>query len=466
MTPKLDSVETEQSVLGGILLSPATMDVVDTLLTVDDFVEPLHRRMYEAMQNQHRHGAKLTPPLLLHSLGVGAADLLEGGGLTYGEYLSRAVTAAPGASSIRDHVRILRNLGDARRIRRVSEEALAQTQLAGPLYDPHPLIDEMITALDGMKAQEAGAHSKRVSAGRAALDAIRSAQDAIAGKRPRGCPYGIPTLDQVTLGIQPGQLIVAAGRPGMGKSAFAAHVALSSAQAGYGVHYTSLEMTAEQLGARFVAAMAYDPRRPIPYFEITRGTGLDEDQLERLVIGQRYLDALPLLIEQQSGLSLSQIGIRAKRAAQHFESKGFHMGILVVDHLGLVASSDRYKGSKVNEISEITAALKIMAKDMGIGVLLLSQLNRGVEQRENKRPTLADLRDSGSIEQDADVVLGLYREAYYLEKVAERTPEQDAQLQQCRFDLIVDVLKQRQGATPQITTFCDIACNVLAERHL
>lgn len=466
MTPRLDSVETEQSVLGGILLSPATMDVVDPLLTLDDFVEPLHRRLYEAMQAQHQHGAKLTPPLVLHSLAVGSADLIEGTSLTFGEYLARLVEAAPGAASLRDHVRILRNLGDARRIRRVSEEALAQTQVAGPLYDPRPLIDEMITTLDGMKAQDAGAHSKRVSAGQAALDAIKSAQDAIAGKRPRGCPYGIPTLDQVTLGIQPGQLVVAAGRPGMGKSAFAAHVALSSSQAGYGVHYTSLEMTGEQLGARLVAAMAYNPRQPIPYFEVTRGTGLDNDQLERLVIAQRYLDALPLLIEQQSGLSLSQIGIRAKRAAQHFEGKGFHMGLLVVDHLGLVASSDRYKGSKVQEISEITAALKVMAKDMGIGILLLSQLNRSVETRENKRPTLADLRDSGSIEQDADVVLGLYREAYYLEKIAEQNPEAQAALANCANTLSVDVLKQRQGATPQLEVFCDIACNIIAERHL
>jgi replicative DNA helicase len=466
MTPQLESIETEQSVLGGLLMHPATMDAIEPILRLSDFVEPLHRQMYEALQIQHRLGAKLTPALLLSSMGVGHAQEVQAGSVTHGEYLARLAMAAPAAGSLRDHVRILRNLGDVRGMRDMATEVLAQTQIAGPLYDPKPLIEELITGLDSMKVSEAGPHSKRMSAGQAAMAAIMSAQDALAGRRRAGCPYGIPTLDKVTLGIQPGQLVVAAGRPGMGKSAFAAHVALASAQAGYGVHYTSLEMTGEQLGARFVAAMAYDPRQPIPYFEITRGTGLDDDQLERLFLAQRYLDALPLLIEQQSGLSLSQIGIRAKRAAQHFENKGFHMGLLVVDHLGLVASSDRYKGSKVNEISEITAALKVMAKDQGIGILLLSQLNRAVENRENKRPTLADLRDSGSIEQDADAVLGLYREAYYLEKAPDQTPEVLAALDACRHTLCVDVLKQRQGATPQLEVYCDIACNIIAERHL
>ncbi|MFD0936411.1 DnaB-like helicase C-terminal domain-containing protein, partial [Methylobacterium trifolii] len=157
------------------------------------------------------------------------------------------------------------------------------------------------------------------------------------------------------------------------------------------------------------------------------------------------------------------IAARARQMRMRAERQGIPLAAIIIDHIGLIRPSKRYQGNRVQEMTEISSGLKGLAKELGIPIVGLSQLNREVEKRQDKRPQLADLRESGSIEQDADVVLGLYRDAYYLEHKADRTDVEEDRLARCLNELEIEILKQRSGPTSRITCFCDVACNVLAE---
>ena len=176
--------------------------------------------------------------------------------------------------------------------------------------------------------------------------------------------------------------------------------------------------------------------------------------------------ALPLTIDDQRGLTMAEIAARTRAEAQRMERAGKRLGLVVVDHLGLVKPSGRYAGNKVNEVGEISDGLATLAKDQDVAVLALHQLNRGTEGRENKRPTLADLRNSGDLEQDADVVCFAYRESYYLERMkhdpgSQNEVQREASLEACRNTLELLIAKNRNGPTTTVTLFCDMACNVV-----
>jgi replicative DNA helicase len=276
-----------------------------------------------------------------------------------------------------------------------------------------------------------------------------------------GISTGLTTLDAKTGGYQRGELTIVAGRPGMGKSGFG----ISSArQSGAAVHYFSLEMTPEALTARALTDAIYDHRDPVAYFDVIAGRFADDAQAQRIIDAQREL-RLPIKIDAQAGLSVQQIAARARRQQQFLQRKGEDdLDLVVVDHLHLVRASDRYRGNRVSELTEISAGLKALAKELNVAVVALAQLNRSLESRDDKRPTLSDLRDSGSIEQDADLVLLLYREAYYLDRPCAKPKDDDARvarLIEVRNKLEIDVAKARNGPTGIVPLFYDVACNAI-----
>ena len=278
-----------------------------------------------------------------------------------------------------------------------------------------------------------------------------------AGGSRSGAPYGIPTLDRMTLGMKPGELIIAAGRPGMGKTTFATAIATQTAMHGAGVYFVSLEMVAQELAERTLAALCFDdPGDVISYRRISEANSLSDVEFARLRKARDRLDGLPLDVEQEAGLMVSQIAARARRRKAQLESAGKRLRLVVVDHLGIVKPSKRYAGARVHEVSELTAAFKALAKELGVAVMLLCQLSRGVEHRDDKRPALSDLRDSGSIEQDADLVLGLYRPAYYLERKSPLTDGETEILIGSQNELVVEILKNNGRAPPAACCRCSV----------
>ena len=279
-------------------------------------------------------------------------------------------------------------------------------------------------------------------------------------------PTGFAGVDHMLGGLRRQSSTTLAGRPAMGKSALGVAVSTRAARSGVGVQVFSLEMSKDEWLARAVSEMSHTLGQPIPYADALRRR-LTLSQREVFARASAGLRDLPLKIDQQSALTAAEINRRTRRAAMEFEQRGKRLGLVIVDHLGLVRASDRYKGNRVMEVGEITAAMKVLAKSENIAVLGLHQLNRSVEGRENKRPMLSDLRESGSVEQDSDAVLFVFRDAYYLalEKYADGSPEEVmrlADLERTKNELEVLVSKNRHGPTGTVKLWCSMDCNAFA----
>ncbi len=451
------AIDCEESLLGAILHNPAALDGVRGLVEVSDFFQPANGALFEAMCARRDAGDHIDIKLV--KTAVGDQDL---GGVTVFQYLARIAAEATTVINAPGYAKAIR---DAARMRTIFETARAaiDAMTSGAITDPGEYASWMIQELDSVVTSGQSRSVKRMRLGDSAATVLDRVRDAQMGRVRKGAPYGLPTLDRATLGMRDDQLIIMAGRPGMGKTTAGLHVSLAAARAGFGTVFFSLEMNDVELAERALAAAAYNSRDPISYRAIAEGSKIDEAAYRRLDDARRELDELPFEIEQQPGLTVAQIAARARNLRTRFERQGMFLGLVVIDHIGLIAASKRYSGNRVQEMTEISTSLKRLAKELGIPVLALSQLNRAAEGRPDKRPILSDLRDSGSIEQDADVVLGLYREAYYLEHVAEPTPEQVDRLERVRDTLEIEILKQRSGPTIRVECFCDVSCNALAE---
>jgi replicative DNA helicase len=454
-----NAVEAEKGLLGAILHSPDAIDRVRHIVEPADFFEEVNGWLYKAMCTRRDAGDHIDIRLLMTLLGN--RDL---GGVTVSQYLAQLVAEATTIINAPDYAKAVR---EASRMRRLLDTAkAAQAAMStGSVADPAGYAAQMIEDLDDIASGALSEHMRHISIGRSAADVIERVQQARAGHVRFGAPFGLPTLDKVTLGMRESQLVILAGRPGMGKTTAAIHFSIASARSGCGVIFISLEMDAGELSERALAACAYDPRAHdvLSYRAIAQGREISDAGLMRLVEAQRLLDRLPLEIEQQPGLTVAQIAARVRQYRLSLERSGGFLGLVVIDHIGLIQASKRYAGNRVQEITEITGSLKGLAKELGTPVLALSQLSRQVENRDDKRPKLADLRDSGSIEQDADVVIALFREAYYLEHEGSRSDEEEDRLARRQNELEIEILKQRSGPTRKVTCFCDVACNVLAE---
>ncbi|MGE5510490.1 MAG: replicative DNA helicase [Bacteroidota bacterium] len=308
---------------------------------------------------------------------------------------------------------------------------------------------------------------------RSANDTSRSSSEAISDvitimrqpDRPRALRTGLAALDGLIGGLEPGHFVILAGRPGSGKTMTALQIALNvSRLPNHAVGYVSLEMADTEIAHRVLSNLSWEaePERGIPYARIVNGDPRDADTLER--IAQRHT---PFDILDKSGLSVPEIVAWTQDLQRRRALTGRTLKLLVVDYLGLLRPSLTYRGNRVQEVSEISLGLKNAARELGIPILALHQLNRSVESRDNKRPLLADLRDSGSLEQDADKVIFTYYEAYYL-----RQKEDDVQAEAAReerhrqleHNLELIVSKNRQGPTGTASVGVWMDCNVVIDK--
>jgi replicative DNA helicase len=365
------------------------------------FYDPVHGRILTAIKAEFEAGRPVSP-VTIRGL-FGQAPLTPD--VTIGQYLGRLAVVACPPFQIDAHVKHMVDLATRRGL----------LDLAGLLADKaaDTTRDEAADALllEAEQALYALAPSDRYGAEAlpfrtAVAEALARAQAAAQrGNSVLGVPSGLTELDERLGGFQPGELVIIAGRPGMGKSALATGLAFDSAMRGLPATIYSLEMTAEQLATRLLA-----DRLALSSDALRRGR-LDAEQLASVERGAREIADIPLLIDESGGLTMGQLAARARR-----QKRLSGTGLIVVDYLQLMRGSRPGRDGRTQEVAEITTGLKALAKELSVPVVALSQLNRAVETRNDKRPMLADLRESGSIEQDADAVLFVYREEYYLER--------------------------------------------------
>lgn len=458
----LSSVDTEQALLGAILISNGyVLNRIDGLVTADDFAEGVHSLLFSTFLAAHSEGRAVDVALTKAALGKVGFEMVSES-LAVGEYIGRLASSATTTLLAPDYAKTVREFADKRRLFSVMDtirESLGNNQSLSSV------ASIAIDQLDEIISTQPNRHHSTFTLRQAAQTSVERMQWGLQNPgKLSGVSWGISDLDRMTNGLQRGEVTVLAGRPGMGKSALATSSALQTGRAGNSVILFSQEMTAQSLADRAIADSLFDKAgRRITYFDIARGN-LSNLEGERVVDASRSFEGLPIRIDEQPSLSISQIAARARKYKQHLEQKGTTLDLVIVDHMHITKASERYSGNRVSEVTEISGGLKAIAKELHVPVLALAQLSRKVEEREDKRPVLADLRDSGSIEQDADAIIFLFREEYYL-----RSPHHDpienekriARLADVENQLEVIVAKQRNGPTGSLMLFCDIACNAV-----
>lgn len=456
------SIEAEQALLGAVMLSAEAFDLVASTTVTADFYDPMHGRIWDMVAQARSEGRAVTAALIRAQLGEDAALELQPG-RTVGWYIAQLMQEAVTIFMAPDYARTVRHLADCRRIMAVCAEASTKAA-AGLASNAAEIASGAISGLDEVVTSTVPDSARAISLSEATGAALRRCEDIADRKiRPHEISWGLRSLDARTNGLEIGDLVIVGGRPSMGKTTFGLSVALDMAKAGTGTYFVSLEMTAQQLGQRALAWRSFGRSTvPIQYLDIRSGNVRGE-QREVLRGAHEFMDGLPIRIEQQGGLTIGQIAARARRHKQAMERSGRPMKVMVVDHLGIIRPSDRYKGNRVQEVTEFTGALKALAKELEIAVIALCQLSRQNESHDDKRPTQSAFRDSGSIEQDADMLIGLYREAYYLDKQTNLTPEQQELLMATQNVMEAILLKQRQGPTGPVRLYCAMPCNVVGD---
>lgn len=312
------------------------------------------------------------------------------------------------------------------------------------------LVDEVMTEVRGGTTNKKTLFTASDGLHQARLE-VEAAK--LKGSGLTGLTWGWSDVNRLTGGVQKENLTLIAARPSIGKTTVATSFALKATKVGHSVVLFSLEMRAAHVMLRCFSDHIYDRGGKIPYASIIRGE-INDDEMAKIIDAENEFRDLPLIIEDQSGLTMADIRFKIERLINHRARKNELLDCVIIDHIGLIKPSGRYSGSKVNEVSEISAELKDMSREFGIAVVALSQLSRGVESRDNKCPVISDLRDSGSLEQDADTVILLYREAAYLER--NKTDENVARLIECQNDMDFIIAKQRNGPITKVRLFVEM----------
>jgi len=445
------NIEAEQALLGAILVNNDAFDRVSDFLRAEHFSEDLHRRIFEVAAQLIRAG-KLASPITLKTF-LGDHDL---GGVTIPQYLARLAAEATTIINAEDYGRTIHDLALRRDLILVGEDIVNAAYDAPADAAPRAQIE------DAERKLYAIAETGRYDGGfQRFSDALTLAVDMAAKAFERdgrlsGIATGLADLDRYMGGLQASDLVIVAGRPGMGKTALATNIAFNIAKAyefehipsgevrttnGGVVGFFSLEMSAEQLATRVISEQS-----AVASYKIRRGD-ITEQDFHRVAEAARDMQSIPFYIDQTGGLSIAQLTARARRLKRQ---RG--LDVLVIDYLQLLGGSKTRSDSRVQEITEITTALKALAKELNVPVVALSQLSRQVESRDDKRPQLSDLRESGSIEQDADVVLFVFREEYYLKNKQPREGTQEFLQWQTAMEAMhgkaeIIIGKQRHGPT-------------------
>lgn len=448
------AIEIEQTVLGMLLANPGLIDRYS--LTADEFGEPLHAEMFAQIQAKAAEGQQHTP------LTLGAMLSAEPpiGDVTIPEYVRR-VYARGFSDSTPGTIDALKDVSLRRRLAAVADALKwsASDPRTGIIADAANALGQIDSVLAANRLIPTSAKFYDI-----ASDTI---DDILNDDGASRITTGLASLDRELGGWHRGQYSIIAGRPGMGKSMLAVSTAIRAAKKGAGVAIFSLEMTKHEVMIRALSDMSYTRVDPIAY-QLASSGRMEDHHVERWArIANEYRD-LPLFIDDQRGLTVSEIAARCRKRRSDFERLGKTLDLIIVDHMGLVRASDRYRGNKVQEVGEVSDGLATLAKDANAAVIALSQLSRATESRDNKRPTLADLRNSGDIEQDAHVVAFAYRKAYYLERMTcdpgtQEELQRQAELEACRNTMELLIAKNRNGPTDAVTLFCDPACNAVRD---
>ena len=404
-----NNVEAEQALLGAILVNNDAYYRVSDFLEAVHFAEEIHRRIYDIVQSLIRAG-KLATPVTLKSF-VGDQDL---GGMTVPQYLARLAAEATTVINAEAYGRTIYDLAMRRQLITIGED-MVNVAFDAPV-DEHPRkqIEEAERRL--YELAESGRYDGGFQSFSAALKtAVDLAAEAY--KRDRklsGISTGLSDLDRMLGGLQSSDLVIVAGRPGM---------------------------SAEQLATRIIAEQS-----GVASYKIRRGE-IQENEFMKIADAAREMERIPFYIDQTGGISIAQLTARARRLKRQ---KG--LDVLVVDYLQLLSGSSKKSDNRVQELTEITTGLKALAKELSVPVIALSQLSRQVEQRDDKRPQLSDLRESGSIEQDADLVMFVFREEYYLKNKEPKMGTEEyfkwqSEMEQIHGRAEVIIGKQRHGPT-------------------
>lgn len=399
------SIEAEQAVLGGLMLDNAGWELVDGLITAGDFYRSEHRLIFHASERLIANDK----PLDMVTVGEWleqAGDLDACGGL---EYLGQLVEQTPGAANLRSYAEIVKERSVLRQLIEVSGH------IADSAFNPQGRSSAEI--LDAAESQvfQIAEHQVQQSGGpreinpilKETLERIESLFETEGGLT--GLTSGFKDLDDITSGWQPADLVIVAARPSMGKTAFAMNLVENMLMATEkGTLVFSMEMPADAIVMRMLSSIGR-----IDQSRIRNGT-LEQDDWPRLTSAISLLKDKPLYIDDTPALSPTEMRSRARRIARELDSQGTELGMIMVDYLQLMRAPGNNEG-RTAEISEISRALKGLAKELNCPVIALSQLNRSLEQRPNKRPVNSDLRESGAIEQDADVIAFIYRDEVYNE---------------------------------------------------
>ena len=439
------NLEAEQALLGSILVNNDIIDEISTIINSSIFYDPAHIKIYEVIEQLNNKGM-IANPITLKNFFEKDDMLTEVGGT---EYLVKLTRFSGSAKQAVDYAKIIHEMYLRRELVLISDQLSSDTLNANAQeQNAENIIENTEKSLFDLA--ERGSFSQSFLKFNQALDqtiqmatmAMQSDQGIV------GVPTGLTDLDDKLGGLHKSDLVILAGRPGMGKTALATNIAynasqnLISRQEKSSVAFFSLEMSSEQLSTRILSEQAR-----IKSDDIRRGK-VTEDEINRYIETSRNIYNLPLYIDETPAITISTLSNRARRI-----KRLFGLSLIVVDYIQLMRSpSSNRAENRVQEVSEITQGLKALAKELKVPVLALSQLSRAVESRDDKKPQLSDLRESGSIEQDADVVMFVYREAYYLENKQPKLGSiEHAEWQSKMNDVngLADIIlgKQRHGPT-------------------
>jgi len=445
------NLEVEQALLGAMLINNDVYGIVSSVVDEAHFYDPAHARIYAEAGRQIGLGKRVNPVTLKDAF----PDREIAPGITVSQYLARLVANATTVLNALDYAERIRTLSDMRQIIFVGEKL---SSAAVNSIAPDEAIKLAWDDLDALRESGTSAPTQRADLASIIRQSRLDRQSQ--GEKPFVVTTGFADLDRdLGGGWRAGRLYIVAGRPGMGKTVIlcssSRRVARKSGAAIY-----SLEIDGNEIRARLTSDETARTAHPVAYRDIVSGELQPSDWLA-IETAEERLSKLSLRIDASGGLSIAEIEARVRVDVQRIAATGQRLSVVFIDYLGLVRVSDRYRGNKVDELGEVAKAAKNMAKRLNVAVVLMAQLNRGVEGREDKRPNMADLRASGEIEEHADMVGLLYRPAYYLSRDANPSEEQLQKLERDKHRLEFIIGKNRLGPTRTVNLWCDVSMSAI-----
>ena len=455
-----NNIEAEQSVIGSILISNEIFDEINMIVNSKNFYDPMHQKIFGAIEKLIYSGM-LANPITLKNYFEKEKDEIN-----VPDYLIKITKFSTSSRQTIEYSKLIYDLFVKRELIKISENIIDTAKLNDLDHDGQSIIENFEKSLFDL-AEKGSFSSSLIKFDEAMKMTIEMASNAYKNDEGIvGVPTGLSDLDDRLGGMHKSDLLIIAGRPSMGKTALATNIAFNAAKKiqedgrKSTIAFFSLEMSSEQLSTRILAEQSR-----IKSNDIRRGR-ISEEQFDKFIETSKDISELPLYIDETPAISIAALSNRARRI-----KRLYGLDMVVVDYIQLMRAAN-FKEGRVQEISEITQGLKALAKELSVPVLALSQLSRAVEQRDDKKPQLSDLRESGSIEQDADVVMFVFREAYYIErKEPQPNTVEHAEWQSKMNDVAnraeIIIGKQRHGPTgniflefePMFTRFKDIPNN-------